>query len=119
MIGKRPCRVRREREAAAGRYQRETALSSQSASGERTAAPSSAEPPALPRPAEPSLPDWLNPYLDLLTGVRYEPLEELLNDCTADAETDPARARRVDIVRAQVRMLETLHERGLLRASCN
>lgn len=71
--------------------------------------------PSKPRSAQPGLPDWLNPYLDLLTGVRCEPLEELLNDCTADAESDPARARRVDIVRAQVRVLETLHDRGLMR----
>jgi hypothetical protein len=47
--------------------------------------------------------------------VRCEPLEELLNDCTADAESDPARAKRVEIVRAQVRVLEPLHDRGLLR----
>ena len=59
-------------------------------------------------------PQWLRPYLALITGLRGEPVETLLNDGTADAESDPARAWRIDRVRAQVRLLETLHTRGLL-----
>jgi hypothetical protein len=66
-------------------------------------------------PAPWGCPDWLRPYLRLLTGLRGEPVEELVNDSAADAESDPARARRVDVVRAQVRLLETLHARGHLR----
>ena len=58
---------------------------------------------------------WLRPYLELVTGLRSEAIEALLNDRTADAETEPDRAWRIDRVRAQVRVLEALHARGLLR----
>jgi hypothetical protein len=61
-------------------------------------------------------PVWLRPYLGLVRGLRGEPAERLLNDRAADAESDPARAWRIDQVRAQVRLLETLHARGLLRS---
>jgi hypothetical protein len=84
------------------------------------------EQPALARTSRPAhaighpqaawaCPDWLPPYLDLLTGLRHESVEDLTSDCTADVESDPARARRVDLARAQVRLLETLHARALLR----
>jgi hypothetical protein len=59
-------------------------------------------------------PPWLRPYLGLVTGLRGETVEALLNDRTADAESDPARARRIDLARAQVRLLEALHVRGIL-----
>jgi hypothetical protein len=67
-----------------------------------------AEPPTWACPA------WLRPYLGLLTGVRGESVEDLVNDRSADAESDPARAWRVDCVRAQVRLLTTLYAQGLL-----
>jgi len=76
--------------------------------------------PHLPRaaggePAAWGCPDWLRPYLGLVTGVGGELVQELVNDCAADAEAaDPARGRRIDLVRAQVRLLETLHAQGLL-----
>jgi hypothetical protein len=60
-------------------------------------------------------PPWLCPYLDAVTGLRNDTVETLLNDRTADAETEPDRAWRIDQVRAQVRLLERLHTRGLLR----
>jgi hypothetical protein len=70
----------------------------------------------VPRdPARWVCPDWLRQYLHLVTGLRGELVQQLVNDCAADAESDPARARRVDLVRAQVRLLETLHAQGLLR----
>jgi hypothetical protein len=50
-----------------------------------------------------------------VTGLRSEAIETLLNDRMADAETEPDPAWRIDRVRAQVRLLETLHARGLLR----
>jgi len=62
-------------------------------------------------------PPGLRPYLPSITGLRGEAVETLLADRTADAESDPARAWRIDQVRAQVRLLETLHARGLLRTS--
>jgi hypothetical protein len=79
--------------------------------------------PGLIRPVRPesfqrtpsACPQWLRPYLAFITGLLGEPVETLLNDRTADAESDPARALRIDRVRAQVQLLETLHTRGLLR----
>ena len=59
-------------------------------------------------------PHWLRPYLALITGLRGEAVETLLADRTADAESDPARAWRIDCVRAQIRLLERLHSQELL-----
>ena len=64
-------------------------------------------------------PHWLRPYEILVIGLRDEPVEELMNDRSADAESDPARAWRIDRVRAQIRLLETLHARGLLHTVSN
>jgi hypothetical protein len=56
---------------------------------------------------------WLRPFVVLVIGLRNEPVEELMNDRTAAAESDPARAWRIEQVRAQVRLLETLHAHRL------
>ena len=62
-------------------------------------------------------PDWLRPYLHLVTGSRSELVHELMSACAAEANADLAQARRIAVVRAQVRLLETLHARGLLRSA--
>jgi hypothetical protein len=74
-----------------------------------------ADAPPQRRRAPWTCPPWLYPYLGLMAGLREEPVEEFVNDRCADAESDPARAWRVDIVRVQVRLLEKLHAQGLLR----
>ncbi|MFG3710976.1 hypothetical protein [Micromonospora sp. NPDC047730] len=74
------------------------------------------EPPA--EPAHWTMPEWMEPYRDLIVNTGGNEVEELINDLNTDRRmmrTNVVRFSLAVAVRSQVSLLAGLREAGLLR----
>jgi hypothetical protein len=60
------------------------------------------------------MPDWMEPYRELINNTGGNPIEELLNDRHTTAQVNLIRAALIVAVTSQVHLLTTLHNQGML-----
>jgi hypothetical protein len=65
------------------------------------------------------MPDWMEPYRELINNTGGNPIEELLNDRHTTAQVNLIRAALIVAVTSQVHLLTTLHNQGMLTTLVN
>ncbi len=60
------------------------------------------------------MPDWMEPYRQLISNTGGNPIEELMNDTKTNARSNMIRAALIVSVDCQVKLLARLHHLGLL-----
>lgn len=61
-----------------------------------------------------TMPEWMEPYRELIRNTGGNPIEELVNDRTTNAQSNMIRAALIVAVESQVGLLMSLHAKGLL-----
>lgn len=61
-----------------------------------------------------TMPEWMEPYRDLIGNTGGNPIEELMNDDTTHVGNNAVRAALIVSVSSQVRLLHRLRSTGYL-----
>lgn len=61
-----------------------------------------------------TMPEWMEPYRELIINTGGNPIEELVNDHSTTAQVNLIRAALIVSVTSQVQLLTLLHDRGML-----
>ena len=59
-----------------------------------------------------TMPEWMEPYRDMISDTGGNPIEDLMNDHTTTAQVNLYRAVFCISTKAQVALLEKLHAAG-------
>lgn len=60
------------------------------------------------------MPEWMQPYRELITNTGGNQIEELMNDHTANLFSNAPRAMLCVVVKSQVALLTNLHTTGVI-----
>lgn len=60
------------------------------------------------------MPEWMEPYRELISNVGSTSIEDLMNDRFTTSFTNPLRFSMIIAVKSQVQLLNKLHEKGIL-----